>query len=215
MVEPPPLAKKLAFGAGSLGWSLASYAAGNLLAYFYMPPGTGGTALFPPRVYQGAVLGVFTVLGVVMGLGRVFDAVTDPLVASWSDRSRARLGRRVSFMAVAALPFALFSVLVFVPVTGGVSLANAVWLGVAVFLFYVFMTMYIIPHYALLSELGFLLGKLPVPAAVHLGVVVLAAAGAGAIFGILPNAITADLAEADAVRSGSTRPGCSWRPGRS
>jgi len=40
--EPLPLGKKLAFGAGSLGWPLASYAAGNLLAYFYMPPDTGG-----------------------------------------------------------------------------------------------------------------------------------------------------------------------------
>ena len=84
--------------------------------YFYMPPETAAaTRIFPPFLFEGAVLGVFTIIGIINFGARLFDAVSNPLLASWSDRSRSRLGRRRFFLAVSAVPFALFSYLVFVP----------------------------------------------------------------------------------------------------
>lgn len=156
--ERLPLAKKVAFALGQLGWSLAGYGAANFLNYFYLPPDEGGVALFPRMIHQGYVAGVLTVIGLILWFGRIFDAVTDPLVAVLSDRTRARLGRRRSFLAVSVLPFALFSALAFVAPfgsgNGANTAANGIWLFVCVTLLYWFMTMYVTPYYAWMSELG-------------------------------------------------------------
>ena len=153
--------KLVIFALGQLGWSLASYGVGSLVTYFYMPPETTQSAIFPPFLFQGAVLGVFTIIGVITFGARFFDAVTNPLIASWSDRSRARLGRRRFFMLVSAVPFAVFSVLVFVPLqyfrsqpSVAASWMNVGWLSVTILVFYFFFVMYTAPFNALISELG-------------------------------------------------------------
>ena len=64
------------------------------------------------------------------------------------------LGKRRSFMAIAVLPFAALSCLVFFNPTPAVSAANVAWLFGSLFLFYWFMTMYVTPYFALLSEIG-------------------------------------------------------------
>ena len=57
--------------------------------YFYMPPeAVGARRIFPPFLFEGVLLGIFTVIGVINFGARFFDAVTNPLIASWSDRSR-------------------------------------------------------------------------------------------------------------------------------
>jgi Na+/melibiose symporter-like transporter len=48
----------------------------------------------------------------------------------------------------------LLSVLVFMPPVDGSSTINIIWLFVTIILFYFFMTMYVSPFYALISELG-------------------------------------------------------------
>ncbi len=148
-----PLSKKIIFALGQLGWALASYAPGNLLVYYYMPPETGG-AIFTPRIYQGFVLGFLTVIGLAFGASRLFDAVTDPLIAGLSDRSKARSGSRKKFLRIGALPFALFSLLVFTPPAAGISTINSVWVFVTIIIFYWCMTMYVTPYFAMMSELG-------------------------------------------------------------
>ncbi len=164
MAELPerlPRWKLLAFALGQLGWSLASYGVGNLVTYFYMPPEEGASAVFPPFLFQGAVLGVFTIIGAITFIARLFDAVTNPLIASWSDRSRARLGRRRFFMLASAVPFSVFSVLVFLPLQHfrsqpglAASWTNVAWLCVTILVFYFFFVMYTAPFNALISELG-------------------------------------------------------------
>jgi Na+/melibiose symporter-like transporter len=159
--EKLPRWKLLAFAMGQLGWSLASYGVGSLVTYFYMPPETGSPAVFPPFLFQGVILGVFTIIGVITFVARVFDAVTNPLIASWSDRSHARLGRRRLFMLVSAVPFSIFSLLVFVPLQHfraepglASSWVNVAWLSTTILLFYFFFVMYTAPFNALISELG-------------------------------------------------------------
>ena len=154
--------RKIMFALGQLGWSLASFGVGNLVVYFYMPPQTGALPIFPTFIFPGLILGILTVIGLVNMIARAFDAVTNPLIATWSDTNTSRFGRRRLFMAISAIPFALFSVLVFLPLQVPASLplgiadswGNIIWLVVAILVFYFFFVMYATPYTALLSELG-------------------------------------------------------------
>ncbi len=149
-----PLWKKWMYALGQLGWSLTSYSVANLLTYFYLPPESSSKAIFPPFIYQGYVFGVLTMIGIILASGRLFDAITDPLVAGLSDRNKHRFGKRRLFLAVSVLPFALLSFLAFVPLTNNISVINFIWLFFVVLLFYWFMTMYVTPFFALMSEIG-------------------------------------------------------------
>ncbi|MBL7776034.1 MAG: MFS transporter, partial [Saprospiraceae bacterium] len=150
---PPPIRVLVLYALGQLGWSLASFGVANLLIYFYMPPETGAP-FFPTYIHQGAVLGVLTLIGVLSAAGRVFDALIDPLVANWSDRSEAPAGKRRWFMLVGALPFVLSGFLVFYPLGVGESAANFMWLALCLAVYYFFFTFYVIPYTALIAELG-------------------------------------------------------------
>ncbi len=149
----PPLRVLILYAMGQLGWSLASFAVGNLLIYFYMPP-EQGAPIFPPLLYQSAVLGVLTLIGIVSAGGRVLDGIVDPLVANWSDRKKSSLGKRRWFMLLGALPFVLFATLVFFPPDSSESASNFLWLAVVIALYYFFFALYVIPYNALMAELG-------------------------------------------------------------
>ena len=143
------------FAIGQFGWSLLSALITNWLVYFYQPDAdsiAAGQTLFIP---QGRViLGIATVIGGIAALGRVFDAVTDPMIANLSDRSTNPKGRRIPFMQKIAIPFALITVLVFWAPVNAISTVNCIWLLVTLLLFYLFMTTYCTPYNALISELG-------------------------------------------------------------
>ncbi|MFP4363834.1 MAG: MFS transporter [Spirochaetia bacterium] len=144
-----PFSKKIIYSLGQFGWSLASFGVLNLLNYFYVPPSeAGGERMFP------IVIGAAAILGVIAAVSRLFDAVTDPLIAGWSDRSNSPMGRRRKFLAIGALPFAVLSFLVFFPPVLEVSIINTIWLFFTIVAFYFFMTMYVTPFFALMSELG-------------------------------------------------------------
>lgn len=154
MAKRPPLSQLIIYALGQLGWSLASFGAANLLVYFYLPPETDGVAVFPAFIYQGAILGIATLIGFINFGGRIFDAVTDPWIAAWSDNRPIRGGKRKRVLRIAALPFAALSFLLFFPPVAGLSVYNTIWLVVIVFLFYLFFTLYLVPYNALISELG-------------------------------------------------------------
>ncbi|MDA3812162.1 MAG: alpha/beta fold hydrolase [Spirochaetaceae bacterium] len=59
----------------------------------------------------------------------------------------------IQWLTLGAFPFALLSLLIFLP-PSSIALINTLWLFVFTFLFYLFMTMYVTPFFALLSELG-------------------------------------------------------------
>jgi glycoside/pentoside/hexuronide:cation symporter, GPH family len=150
----PPLSVLWIYACGQLGWSLAVYGVGSLMSYFYMPPEEAGAkAIFPNFLPTISILGL-TLLGVISFSGRLFDAFIDPFVANWSDKIQTKFGKRKTFMAIAALPLAACSYLIFHPLTEGASVVNIVWLSIIVFVFYVSLAIYMIPYSALISELG-------------------------------------------------------------
>ncbi len=153
-VQRPPFLQKLVFAFGQLGWSLAGFGVANLLVYFYLPPDTGGERIFPVYIYEGAILGIATAIGLISFGGRLFDAILDPLVAIWSDKINAKAGKRKRLMALGVAPFAALSVLVFYPPSADDLLFNTVYLLFATIAFYFFLTVYNIPYSALIGELG-------------------------------------------------------------
>lgn len=157
--EKLPGWKLTMFALGQLGWSLASWSVSNALTYFFLPPEKAGAApLFPTFILQGAIFGALTVIGLINAGGRIWDGITDPWVANLSDRSHSKLGRRRIFLAISAIPTALFAFLVFVPIANGSTPSgqtiNALWLAVTMTAYYWFITMYCTPYNALISELG-------------------------------------------------------------
>jgi len=154
VVQKLPRWKALMFALGQFGWSLVSFSVANLVNYFYFPPDVAGQPVFPIRIFQGVIIGVLTIVGLSGFAGRIFDAITDPLIAVASDRSKNRFGRRRLFLLLGALPSALFSVLVFMPPVAGESWLNGIWLAIMLLAFYLFMTIYTIPYGALIADLG-------------------------------------------------------------
>ena len=143
------------FAIGQLGWSILSGIVTTWLVTFYLPTRESVDAGAKFYVPTGLVIfGVLTVLGLITFVCRIFDAVTDPWIASLSDRSRNPKGRRIPFMKKAAVPFAVMTVLVFCAPVERISGINIVWVLVFLILFYLFMTMYCTPYNALISEFG-------------------------------------------------------------
>ena len=144
------------FAVGQLGWSTLSGIISAWFVTFYLPTQKdlteNGAMQF---ITPGLVIGGFlTILGLITALSRVFDAVTDPLIASLSDRSKNKRGRRIPFMQYAAVPLSAVTVLLFCAPVDAISSVNVVWISVFIVLFYLFMTMYCTPYNALISEFG-------------------------------------------------------------
>ena len=143
------------FAVGQLGWSILSGIINTWLVTFYLPTQSSIDAGARFYVPTGLIIfGVLTVLGLITFICRIFDAVTDPWIASLSDRSHHPKGRRIPFMQKAAVPFAVITVLVFFATVEKISTVNIIWILVFLILFYLFMTMYCTPYNALISEFG-------------------------------------------------------------
>ena len=143
------------FAVGQFGWSVLAALISSWLVNYYQPDLATQQAGQPIFVPQGrVVLGALTILGAITAFGRIFDAITDPLIASLSDRCKSKAGRRIPFMRAAAIPFALSCIFTFWSPVNGESWLNAVFLFLMLMLFYLFMTMYCTPYNALIPELG-------------------------------------------------------------
>ena len=143
------------FAVGQLGWSILSGLINAWLVTFYLPTTQDvekGAHFYLPTGL--IIFGILTILGLIAFICRIFDAVTDPWIASLSDRSTNPKGRRIPFMKRAAIPFAVIAVLVFFAPVNGVSGVNIAWVLCTLILFYLFMTMYCTPYNALISEFG-------------------------------------------------------------
>ncbi|MBQ7614908.1 MAG: MFS transporter [Butyrivibrio sp.] len=154
-----PITNKLLwiFAVGQFGWSLLSGVVSNWMVYYYtgspdaQNPNTG---IFANFITQEPVFFKLTLFGLVLAAGRIFDAITDPLIAGWSDRANYKGGRRIPFMRAMAIPFSLIMVALFtVPQTASIAL-NDTLLFILLMVFYLFMTMFCTPYNALIAELG-------------------------------------------------------------
>lgn len=105
-------------------------------------------------LYYNQILGVDpTLVSIALAVAIVFDAVTDPVVASLSDNLTTRWGRRHPLMMIGALPLGSALYFVFVPPSGLGETGLFVWLMAFVVLTRGLMTLYFVPWAAIAAEL--------------------------------------------------------------
>jgi GPH family glycoside/pentoside/hexuronide:cation symporter len=132
-----PVAKKLGYGVLDLGQNAFL----NLIGFHFL-------------FFLTDILGISPVLaGNALLIGRIWDAVTDPIVGHWSDRTVTRFGRRRPFIGAGSISIAFFIFAMFtVPQQAG---ETATFLYVT--LFYVLastsFTLMNIPYQAMLPEI--------------------------------------------------------------
>ncbi len=135
-------AEKLAYGAGEFGPAMA----GNLVIFYLL-------------YFLTSVAGLPAALaGVVLLIGRVWDAVNDPLIGWLSDHTRSKWGRRLPWMLYSVLPCAVvFTLHWWVPGAGdGVPPGKwtLFWYFVAMtFVYNAVSSAITVPHTALMPEL--------------------------------------------------------------
>ena len=138
MTRTLPFSSKLGFGVGQT-------AEGITLAVF------GTFTLF----YFNQILQVSgTLTGLALGIALLFDAITDPLAGSYSDRLKSRWGRRHPLIALSAIPLALCVIALFSPPDGMSEVFYFGWLVTFAVLARLFLTLYHIPHLALGAEMA-------------------------------------------------------------
>jgi GPH family glycoside/pentoside/hexuronide:cation symporter len=150
-VEKLSLKKQLCYASGMIGWSIITNIVIVMLPYFYLPPSNAGLIPFVPQLL---VFGIINIMSLITASGRLFDAFYDPFIASLSDTSKHRDGRRIPFMRWAILPAILFCALTFCPIAKTESINNAIWITFTLIFFFMAATTYAIPYNALLPELA-------------------------------------------------------------
>lgn len=92
-------------------------------------------------------------MGIIFGVGRLWDAVTDPMAGVWSDRTQHAWGRRRPWIAASAIPVAVSGYMVWAPPESLSPVLLIAWMTVAVFAFNLAITIFATPHQALGAEL--------------------------------------------------------------
>ena len=142
------------FAIGQLGWSMLAGIVTNWFVYFYAPDINNIDPTHIIFIPTGAVFMGLTIIGLISAVGRIFDAITDPWIASKSDAFSHRLGRRIPFMRFAAIPFGIITILLFSTPVQEVSNINSIYIGILYIIFYLLFTIYCTPYNALIPVLG-------------------------------------------------------------
>ncbi|MBN1139389.1 MAG: MFS transporter [Anaerolineae bacterium] len=139
MVENQRLtpATKLLYGVGDVGNAVVNSAIQFFLLVFY----TDG-ALIAPALASSALL-----------IGKIWDAVNDPLCGWLSDRTHSRWGKRRAWMILGALPLGIAIMLLWRVPGGLTDTWTFVWIAGTFILFDSLWTATNVPYYALTAEL--------------------------------------------------------------
>jgi len=138
VVAPPLTVKdKVSYGLGSTAEALVFTATSSFTLLFY-------------NQVRGLDAGL---VGTALAIGLIVNAFVDPMVGSWSDRTRSRWGRRHPFMFGAILPVALLFFALYNPPDIS-DWGQVIWLGVCNTLLLQVMTVYHTPHLALGGEMS-------------------------------------------------------------
>lgn len=133
-----------------LSWStIFAYGAPGLGAgYMYLLIG-----LYVMKFSTDVLMIAPAVMSTIFGVSRIWDAISDPLAGYFSDRTRATIGRRRSWLLASVLPVGAAFMMVFAPPATLSGWGLTVWMGVAVIGFYSAMTVFVVPHMSLGAEL--------------------------------------------------------------
>ena len=129
---------KLAFGIGATGEAATNWIFSGITFFFY-----------------NQVLGLSgSLTGFAVLIAIIFDAVSDPIMGSISDRFKSKLGRRHPFMFFAPFPTVLAICLMFFPPEGLSDYGLFAWLIGTTVVLRISITLFAVPHLALGAELS-------------------------------------------------------------
>jgi len=132
---------KLSFGIGQMAEGIKNSSFSVFLLFYY-----------------NQVLGLAAdAAGLAIAISLIFDAVTDPVAGTLSDRWRGSQGRRHPFMYASALPMAISFYFLFAPADIALQGSQThlfVWMLLFTLLARGSMTLYHVPHLALGAELS-------------------------------------------------------------
>ena len=127
----------IAYGIGQLGESLRTVGYTTFLLFYY-----------------NQVIGLSgTLTSLALGISLIVDAVSDPLVGAWSDRTSSRWGRRHPFMLASMLPLGILFYATFNPPELSTN-GYFVWLLLSATLTRFAVSLYQVPHLALGAEIA-------------------------------------------------------------
>ena len=107
--------------------------------------------------YYKQVLGLSgTLTGLALGISIIWDAISDPLIGSWSDSLRSRIGRRHPLMIAAVIPLAAGFVMLYGPPDNMLSDQGQLftWLLISLLLVRTALTFFMVPYLALGAEIA-------------------------------------------------------------
>ncbi|MBR3265732.1 MAG: MFS transporter [Erysipelotrichaceae bacterium] len=133
------------FCYGDLARSLFNGLITTYLMALYVPAEGSG---IPQKLVFGAVA-----FAIMRGIGAIIDAFIDPWIASKSDRLSNAKGKRVPFMRLAVLPWVISGALLGLAPFPGASLANTIWVGVMMAIYFISSSLYLVPFSALATEI--------------------------------------------------------------
>jgi GPH family glycoside/pentoside/hexuronide:cation symporter len=142
--EALPFRGRLLYASSSLGAEALTQSRGAWLIYYYSPPADAG---------REAILSLGLV-GTLVFAASLLEAVADPLVGYWSDRTRSRLGRRLPFILAATPLWALFALLLFTPPANAGAALTGAYLFLVLELHHLFSTLSGGPYESLLPEIA-------------------------------------------------------------
>jgi len=142
---------KLGAYGDRLGWlKIAAYSAPTVgVGYMYLLIG-----LYIMKFSTDVLLISPAIMGTIFGVSRVWDAISDPLVGYYSDKTQSSLGRRRSWLLLSMLPIAAMFVMVFSPPASLTGAGLVVWMAVGAIGFYSAMTLFMVPHLSMGPELS-------------------------------------------------------------
>ncbi|MGL5123482.1 MAG: MFS transporter [Fusobacteriaceae bacterium] len=136
------LKTQIFYGAG-VSYAIVDQIFAQWILYFYLPPENSGlTRILPPIL-----------LSLALGISRVVDMISDPLIGYISDKVDTRWGRRIPFIAFGTIPLSLSIIAFFYPPVSSDGI-RFLYLVVVGSIFFSFYTIVGAPYNALIPEIG-------------------------------------------------------------
>lgn len=136
--------RMMLFSAASISTNIMAITVSTWLMYTYAPPPDSGRPALVP----------IGIIGLLLAVGSLVNAVIDPFLGHWSDTRRGRLGRRRPFLLFFLPLSVLFMVLLWTPPVKGLSSANVIYLLVVSVIYYFAHSAWQIPYDGALPEMA-------------------------------------------------------------
>ena len=111
--------QRMAYSIGNFGVGLLPSIVGSWAMYYYAPPPKDESCLIS---YVPIWL-----IGGMLAIGRVAEAILNPFIGDISDKAKTRWGRRIPFVLFGSPIMVLAMILIWFPPIAGESYVNAVW----------------------------------------------------------------------------------------